>query len=959
MDRSARRFEVLGRRAAAAVLVVAASLVVATAVGDEPEHGMDKPVMGSDPLDQHSPSVAAGDLGYLVVWTDQPPYPLDVTYRDIRGARLTPNGVPIVGDEQGFLLGSALTLIDQVIDGPSVAFGGASYLVTWSDTWTIQTALVAPSGPSTVLDSDHFGDNGFYKFYPVAARADAGYVVAWLEVGFNSFLRGARVGGSGGSLTLGKPFTIAELTGNLSNGSGEPLALACASVDCLAVYADFGYHHIYGTIITYDDITYDDEVSAPFLISTDAADPQKPEGGQQFVPAVAFDGTNYVVVWMSVGTDPQTVNQVRGSRVGLNGAVLDPGGIEIAALGSFPQISARAGSPALVTWAAPTFGSSGSSHAARVDTDPAASIKVLPSGGVSFKWYTPEVYKAPVALDSTGAEGLAVFSTLSPGGTLTNPLGGDIFASTVKTSPALTITNLSEAISKNWNHQTGPAVTFLQANNNKENGYLVIWKDSRFSGSLDNLAGLAVARLNDKGEVLPTNQQSSSNISTKYTATLSVAAGSENILIGWLEYEPPSVNEAPNLKAVLAGHDGVISSIKPIVIPMGEDQSGYLLSELSTAFDGSAYVLVWSTGDRVRAARLSTGGDVLEAGALVYGVSPLEYQIANVVSVHAGGGDFLTFWNNEWGIFCKSFSTASGQISVSNGAPKMIAELSDLIATEIAVAYGGDGAALVVWRNNTPTGGGALYGTRLNKSCERLDGGFSIAEDDTFKGDLRVIFDGASYLAVWGDGSAIYGAWISRDGIAHASSGFLVAEVAEEEVPLGQPVIASDGAGRSLVAFTRSHFTDETGFQFDVNRVRAKLIDNGCEHPAAVSCESSEKPCFAGGACDPETLNCSPPSPRPDGAPCPGGLCIGGECVPEPNFPTSSGASSSSGGNSFDGEAGCACEAVGAGRGSAPPGLAFAALLAIARAWRVRRGRSPAGHLRSRPRTTRRAEALN
>jgi hypothetical protein len=943
MDRNAWWFQSAVRRAAAAAVGLAGSLIVGTAIGDEPEHGITEPVLRDDPGDQYAPSIVAGDLGYLVTWVDRsvqetllPPH------RYIRGARVAPNGAPVTGDEQGFSLGSAWSSgPSDFLDGPSVAFGGGSYLVAWTSIPIIQMALVAPSGPSPVLVTASLPYNEVLRFYPVVARADATFVLVWIETkdGMAYSLRGARVDATGGSLTLGEPFSIAELT--LEQGASFLLrpALACADAGCLAVYSDSVVNNIYGAFIKSDNT-----VLPSFLISGDVADPQKPQDGQQVFPAVAFDGTNYIVVWMSLGPDGFEMASVRGTRVDLNGAVLDPGGVEIASLGTIPQISARAGSPALVTWATPVaLGLS--SRAARIDT--ATGITLLPPGSIPLDtmWQEADGLQVPVALDSTGMEGLAVSSVVPFGPIPTDTPRRDILVSTVETSPALSVT-AATTISKNWNHQMGPAVTSIgnNPNSSKGNGYLVVWKDSDYNGAGDGLAGLAVSRLNDKGKALPVSQPVSIDMSIKYAATLSVAAGPDNILIGWIESDPPFIGKPLSLQAALASHDGEIVSLTPIPISTGEVLSGSDRPDLSAAFDGSAYVLVWSTGNHVRASRLSAGGDVLEAGVLVHEVSPQDQQgsVWNVASAYAQGGDFLTFWSNDIGIFCKGFSTVSDKIILSSSDPKMLAELSSSTKTELAVAYDPDGAALLVWRNNTPKGNNDLYGTRVSKSCESLDGGFPIAQGDTYKENPRVIFDGESYLAVWRESSAIYGAWISRNGIPHASSGFPVAEAGGY---MGEPAVATDGAGRSLIAFSRSHFTDdETGLRFDVDRVRVKLINNDCKYPDVVSCQP-EDPCFVGGVCNPETLNCSPSSPQPDGAPCPGGLCIGGDCVPDSILPASSGASvgASGGGNPIEGDGGCACEAVGAGRrGGAPAGLfaAIAALLATSRAGRARRGRS-------------------
>ncbi len=58
----------------------------------------------------------------------------------------------------------------------------------------------------------------------------------------------------------------------------------------------------------------------------------------------------------------------------------------------------------------------------------------------------------------------------------------------------------------------------------------------------------------------------------------------------------------------------------------------------------------------------------------------------------------------------------------------------------------------------------ALYGTLLSPSGERLDGAFTIAQTDKQVSNVRVVFDGTSYLVLWQDNLTTYGKWVSRNG---------------------------------------------------------------------------------------------------------------------------------------------------------------------------------------------------
>ena len=73
-----------------------------------------------------------------------------------------------------------------------------------------------------------------------------------------------------------------------------------------------------------------------------------PRGGDQFQPSVAFDGADYLVVWLDEGWS------IRAARVRRDGTVLDPSGIYLtyASENSYPQ-AVFDGTDFFVVWSDP------------------------------------------------------------------------------------------------------------------------------------------------------------------------------------------------------------------------------------------------------------------------------------------------------------------------------------------------------------------------------------------------------------------------------------------------------------------------------------------------------------------------------------------------------------------------------------------------------------------------------
>jgi len=174
------------------------------------------------------------------------------------------------------------------------------------------------------------------QLFPAIAFDGTNYLVVWVDHRSGSYdIYGARVSVGGGVLDPGGIAICTE-----TNLQRYP-AIAFDGTNYLVVWEDVrsGTPDIYGARVTIGGSVLD---PGGIAISTAAED--------QLYPAIAFDGTNYLVAWQDRRSGFSY--DIYEARVSAGGSVLDPGGIAVSNVGddqNWPAI-AFDGTNYLVVW---------------------------------------------------------------------------------------------------------------------------------------------------------------------------------------------------------------------------------------------------------------------------------------------------------------------------------------------------------------------------------------------------------------------------------------------------------------------------------------------------------------------------------------------------------------------------------------------------------------------------------
>jgi hypothetical protein len=753
----------LARVSALATTILAAWAARADTLS--PEIGTDAPILGPAQAAPWNPGIATDGGGMLVVWED---YRLGggdlfAARVDRAGTLLDPVGVPVA-------LG---TTIRQ--GGPKVAFDGAGFWIAWVEqTLPAQVVLSRWSGSGLVDDPPipvHSGQGA-----ALGCRSD-GCIVVWDEA-----LAAPQTGSRIAFSRVSPAGAILDPAGVTVAGSGVRRAGAA-----LVATSD-------GYLVTWTQCSdalpncdagpnwsaSDTDVYVARISGTGAVlDPggiavASGPGGQR-APALAWSGSVALVAWQEDQVDPYVPSSVRARRLSPDGRSLD----------TSPLTMPSTYSSQLTPWSSqwhPTAAWRGRDFV----------VGYVADGGdaVALQFVTPEgVVSGERVFDRE--TGICSIETAGSGATVwgawADPYKG-LFATRLDGAPTPIV-----RVTQSANRQIAPRTA------SDGDQYLILWQDYREPPYLgiQYRPSLYAARIGRDGRVLddpalPVGRGG---------ATADVAFDGNAFVV----VTAPQVS-LPTVSGFRLARDGTPLAPVPAfsfsaLVPAAEggvDQIPVQVSDPRIASTGIGSLAVWAwsaNGPEEIALRLDAEARPV-GDPIVLAASTAPPHVA------AGAGRYLVVYNG-------AVNQAHGVLVDAAG----VTPIAPFAAGSIADIAGGDAGFLVLSLD-----GGALRAALLSTDGTVVRTDLTLPQGGVSTGAPRVAWDGTSFVVgtvegtdgdfhvtrVWPDGTVARGLYVATAGTQTRDA----------------PALASDGAGNTLITYSRF----DPAPPFGERRVRNRLL---------------------------------------------------------------------------------------------------------------------------------------
>ena len=567
---------------------------------------------------------------------------------------------------------------------------------------------------------------------PAVAFGSSNWLAVWRDLRSQDDLYASRVAVDGTVLDPGGIAVSLE-------GSGTDPDVAFDGTNWLVVWSDYRNEqgNIYAARVAPDGMVLDDTGLA---VTADE--------NWQSKPAVAFDGTNYLVVWYD-NRNPGTDDDIYGARVTPAGQVLDRGGIAVSTAAEDqrdPDVAWN-GSDFLVVWQDNNPNEYNADvRGARVSS---AGTVLDPDG---FDVSADSFFQRMPAASSDGSNWMVTWhdgrveeevdircARVSPGGAVLDPDG-------IRVAPDSA-------------YQHEPAVDFNGTN------FLVTWRDER--GEFPNEDEIYGARVSPAGTVLdPGGIEIRSAINDE--SHPAVAFGGGNYLCIW-EDNSHSGSHVNIYGTRVSTGGGVLDT--PFPVSVGAD----LRDHPAVAWgETGSWLAVWTDfrdagWGNIYGARVTTWDTIVDESG--FAISTQNWG-EGYPAVACGDSNWLVAWQDSrerpqrYDIYCARV-TPGGAVLDPDGIAVCTADESQ---TYPQVAFDGTNW-LVVWEDRRRGYNNyEVYGARVSQDGTVLDAdGFNISNNPEDLGSPSVCFGGTDYLVAWEDEHGgtydkVYGTRVATDG---------------------------------------------------------------------------------------------------------------------------------------------------------------------------------------------------
>ncbi len=477
-------------------------------------------------------------------------------------------------------------------------------------------------------------------------------------------------------------------------------------------------------------------------------------------PAVAFDGTNFLVVWQ----EGALTFDIKAVRVDQSGTVLDRPAIDVSSAPGtqfYPAV-AWSGSSYLVTWSDARSGQS-DIYGARVGSDGT----VLDQDGLLL-WNSPNAAQSP-RLAWGGANYLLVWSEF-PGAFTENVLAERVDANGV----VLDTQPLPIAVGNN-DFRSSPSVAVGGAL------FLVGYEDQNLIS--EPIRG---KRVTADGVILDGGDGIAIGASNTGSAAPIVGWDGKDFVIAWNLYTSSFGNRTSAARVTTDGQ--VLDQIAIDIAGTGYEPT------FAVASDGTDSLIIWADDlyptDNILGCRLTQDGQVLDGTGFLVSTFP---NPTITPAVASNGNGYVVVWEDDRlspAIYANRV-TAGGRPRDGAGIP------IDVGTTDQDPAVAWDGANyLIVWTHIGPAGHADIEGARLSPAGVVLDSpAIAISAATADQTSPSVASNGTNFLVAWEDsrngGADLYGARVSSDGVVLDPGGIAISTAAKAQE---QPSVASDGS---------------------------------------------------------------------------------------------------------------------------------------------------------------------